>query len=131
MKNKRKILISIVFLHDLTENQLHYLEKWVMKKLWAFEVIFFLCVFVKKINFHFFLFFSIKNSMYPIYLTRKYLLHALIIIINSRKYFKVVINYIWNWAIFAQFQIVTPTHSFFKLNKEWAYSEEWYAHSEN
>ena len=42
--NKWKIDISIVFFHDLSENQLHFLEKWVIKKLWAFEVIYSLCV---------------------------------------------------------------------------------------
>ena len=50
-KNKWKLHVSIVFIHDLSENQLHFLEKWVMKKLWAFEVIYFLCV--KKRNFVF------------------------------------------------------------------------------
>ena len=32
-KNKLKIHISIVFFHDLYENQLHFFDKWVMKKL--------------------------------------------------------------------------------------------------
>ena len=32
----------MVFFHDLSENQLHFLEKWVLKKLWALEVIYFL-----------------------------------------------------------------------------------------
>ena len=43
-KNEWKIHISIVFFYDLSENQLHNLEKWLMKKIAAFEVIYFLCV---------------------------------------------------------------------------------------
>ena len=31
LKNEWKIHISIVFFHDLSENQLHILEKWLMK----------------------------------------------------------------------------------------------------
>ena len=43
-KNNWKVHISIVFVHDLSENQLNFLEKLALKKLWAFEVINFLCV---------------------------------------------------------------------------------------
>ena len=39
-----EIHFSTVFVHDLSENQHHFLEKWVMKKLWADELIYFLCV---------------------------------------------------------------------------------------
>ena len=57
-KNKWKIHISIVFFHDPFENQLHLLEKRVMKKLELLKL-FISFVFVKKSNFVFFLFFNV------------------------------------------------------------------------
>ena len=56
-KNNWKIHISIVFVHDLSENQLHFLEKWELKN---YELLKLLIsyVFVKKSNF-FFLFLNV------------------------------------------------------------------------
>ena len=47
-----------MFFHDLSENQLHFLEKWVINN-YEFLKIFISYVFVKKSNFVFFLFFSV------------------------------------------------------------------------
>ena len=54
--------ISVVFVHDLSENQLYFLEKWIMKKLWAFEVINFLCVSKKYVII--ILFYNINEQQY-------------------------------------------------------------------
>ena len=65
-KNNWKIHISIVFVHDLSENQLHYFEKWAMKN---YELLKLLIsyVFVKK-N----IFFSILQCLYRGYQAVEY-----------------------------------------------------------
>ena len=86
-------------------------------------------VFLKKSNFPFFLFFNIKfhirqeiRCTYPIYWLRKYSLLALI---NSRKNFKSC-NQL-NLEL-GQIGAISDFYSF-KLNTEWAYSDEWYLSS--
>ena len=54
--------IFVVFVHDLSENQLYFLEKWVMKKLWAFELINFLYVSIKYVII--ILFYNINKQQY-------------------------------------------------------------------